>query len=69
MRSFYRLELIRIFKGSKFVLINDSKLGNIDGSKGENVADNMTGVKEHALKCFALYGGQYICRMYDNFVK
>lgn len=42
------------------VLINDSQFGNIDGSKGEHVAENMTGVKEHAAKCFVQYGGQYI---------
>ena len=41
-------------------LIIDSQLGNIVGSKGENVADNMTGVRERALKCFDQYGDQYI---------
>ena len=51
------------------VLINDSQLGNIAGSKGENVADTKTGVKEHAVKCFAQYGGQYIFNMYENAFK
>ena len=39
---------------------------NIAGSKGENVADTMTGVREHAVKSFAQYGGQYIFKMYEN---
>ena len=45
------------------VLINDSQLGNTAGSKGEYIAENMTGVKELALKCFGHYGVQYILKM------
>ena len=51
------------------VLIIDSQLGTIAGFQGKNVADNMTGVKENAFKCFDQYVGQYILEMYANSVK
>ena len=38
------ISTLQQFQGGKLVLIIDSHFGNIAGSKGENVKDNMTGV-------------------------